>query len=84
MALFIILLCCSAIPPFCFLFINCSSCWVNVWDVSRVLLEKIEGPSYLQNKEKQNAYLVKHPYVAKKLNINIVSVEKKGSFIYLH
>ena len=50
----------------------------NFWDVSRILLEKIEGPSYLQNKEKQNDYLVKHPYVAKKLNINIVSVEKKG------
>ena len=50
----------------------------NFWDVSRILLEKIEGPSYLQNKEKQNDYLSKHPYVAKKLNINIVSVEKKG------
>ena len=38
----------------------------------------VEGPSYLQNKEKQYDYLVKHPCVAKKLNINIVSVEKKG------
>ena len=31
----------------------------NFWGVSRVLLEKIEGPSYLQNKEKQNDYFVK-------------------------
>ena len=44
----------------------------NLWDVSGTLLEKIEGPSYLQNKEKQNDYLVKNPYVARKLNINIV------------
>ena len=50
----------------------------NFWDVSRILLEKIKGPSYLHSKEKQNEYLVKHPYVAKKLDVNTVSVEKKG------
>ena len=31
----------------------------DYWNVSEVLLEKIEGPSYLKNKEKQN--LMKHP-----------------------
>ena len=43
----------------------------NFWDVSRVLLEKIEGTSYLQSKEKHNAYLMENPYVARKRNINI-------------
>ena len=30
----------------------------NFWDVSRILLEKIECLSCLQNKEKHNDYLV--------------------------
>ncbi len=43
----------------------------NYWDVSRVLLEKIEGNSYLVNKEKHNKYLVDNPFVAKKRGINL-------------
>ena len=43
----------------------------NFWEVSRILLDKIEGPSYVHNKERHNEYLVDHPYVAKKKNINI-------------
>ena len=43
----------------------------NFWDVSRIVLDKIEGPSYLDNKEKHNSYLVDNPYVAKKRNINL-------------
>ena len=40
-------------------------------DVSRIVLDKIEGPSYLDSKEKHNSYLADNPYVAKKLNINL-------------
>jgi len=43
----------------------------NFWDVSRIVLDKIEGPSYLNSKEKHNSYLIDNPYVAKKQNINI-------------
>ena len=43
----------------------------NFWDVSRIVLDKIEGPSYLDSKEKHNSYLVDNPYVAKKRNINL-------------
>ena len=43
----------------------------NFWDVSRIVLEKIEGPSYLVNKARHNEYLAKNPYAAKKLNINL-------------
>ena len=42
----------------------------NFWDVSRVLLDKIEGPSYVESKERHNAYLIENPYVARKCNIN--------------
>ena len=42
----------------------------NFWDVSRVLLDKIEGPSYVESKERHNAYLIENPYVARKRNIN--------------
>ena len=41
------------------------------WRVSSVVLSKIEGVGYLENKRKHNEYLVKHPYVAKKLFINM-------------
>ena len=44
----------------------------DYWNVSEVLLEKIEGPSYLKNKVKHNEYLLKHPYVAKKQSINLM------------
>jgi len=51
---------------------NCDSISeCNFWDVSRIVLDKIEGPSYLDNKEKHNSYLVDNPYVAKKRNINL-------------
>ncbi len=43
----------------------------NFWDVSRVLLEKIEGQSYLGNKERHNTYLAGNPFVAKKRGINL-------------
>ena len=45
----------------------------NFWHVSEVLLEKIEGPTYLANKEKHNKYLRENPYVAKKRLINLFS-----------
>ena len=41
------------------------------WRVSNVVLSKIEGVGYLENKRKHNEYLVSHPYVAKKLFINM-------------
>ena len=43
----------------------------NFWDVSRVILDKIEGTSYLKNKEKHNVYLADNPFVAKKRGINL-------------
>ena len=43
---------------------GCNTCSEsNFWDVSRVLLEKIEGPSYLESKKKHNAYLIDNPFV---------------------
>ena len=51
---------------------ECTSCKdSNFWDVSRVLLEKIEGQSYLNDKKKHNQYLKENPYVAKYRGINI-------------
>ena len=44
----------------------------DYWNVSEVLLEKIEGPAYLKNKVKHNEFLLKHPYVAKKQSINLM------------
>ena len=44
---------------------------VNYWDVSDEVLSRIEGPTYLANKEKHNSYLTLNPYVAKKKFINI-------------
>ncbi len=43
----------------------------NFWEVSQLVLEKIEGPSYLLNKEKHNKYLLDNPIVAKKKGINL-------------
>ena len=37
---------------------------------------KIEGASYVSNKEKHNDYLWLHPYVAKKRFINLYSTGK--------
>ena len=44
----------------------------DYWNVSEVLLEKIDGPSYLKNKVMHNEFLLKHPYVAKKQSINLI------------
>ena len=43
----------------------------NFWEVSDEVLCKIEGKSYVQNKDKQNEFLKRNPYVAKKKGINI-------------
>ena len=53
---------------------NCHKANVgNFWEISDDVLSRIEGPSYLANKEKHNDYLKLHPYVAKKKFINLYS-----------
>ena len=47
----------------------------NFWDVSRVLLDKIEGPSYIYSKDRHNEYLRIDPFVAKKRCINNFKVD---------
>ena len=42
----------------------------NFWEVSDILLDKIEKGS-IESREKQTAYLKENPYVARKLGINI-------------
>ena len=42
----------------------------NFWEVSNIVLDKIEGKNYLKNKELHNRYLMKNPKIAKKLFIN--------------
>ena len=51
----------------CDLHIDCG----NFWEVSDIVLSKIEGPSYINNKSKHNEYLKKNPYAAKKLFISL-------------
>ena len=46
------------------------------WNVSNEVLGKIEGPSYLSNKETHNEYLWFHPFVAKKRFVNLYSTGK--------
>ena len=41
------------------------------WRVSRIVLSKIEGAGYLENKRKHNEYLSSNPFAAKKLFINM-------------
>ena len=41
------------------------------WRVSSIVLSKIEGVGYIENKRKHNEYLSSHPFVAKKLFINM-------------
>ena len=41
------------------------------WRVSSIVLSKIEGVGYFENKRKHNEYLSNHPFVAKKLFINM-------------
>ena len=50
-------------------------CVGNYWDVSHEVLSRIEGSTYLANKEKHNAYLQLNPFVAKKkfINVNVTS-----------
>ena len=43
----------------------------NYWEVSYLILDKIEGPNYLSNKEKHNQFLKSNPWVAKKRFINL-------------
>ena len=43
----------------------------NFWDVSEVVLNKIEGKSYLDNKVKQLEYLKHNPGVAIRKGINL-------------
>ena len=50
---------------------NINSVSGNFWEVSYEVLSRIEGPSYLANKEKHNKYLSSNPHVAKKRFINM-------------
>ena len=43
----------------------------NYWDISDEVLSRIEGPNYVDNKKKHNAYLKMKPFVARKKFINI-------------
>ena len=47
----------------------------NFWDVSRVLLDKIEGPSYVESKEKHNAYLIENPYAGRPGNVTSIHAD---------
>ena len=50
---------------------NCNSSHDNnYWEVSNLIIEKIEGSNYLANKEKFNRYLLENPFVARKKGIN--------------
>ena len=51
----------------------------NYWEVSNLIIDKIEGKSaYLENKDKFNQYLLDNPFIARKKGINIYS-SKQGS-----
>ena len=43
----------------------------NYWEVSDIVLGKIEGKNYLTNKARQNLYLKSKPKVAKRKGINV-------------
>lgn len=43
----------------------------NFWEVSDQVIAKVEGPSYLRNKERQTEYLKQNPGVAKRKGVNI-------------
>ena len=43
----------------------------HFWEVSVEVLQKIEGPNYLENKLKQNEFLKSNPKVAKRKGINL-------------
>ena len=48
----------------------------HFWEVSEMVLSKIEGPNYLYNKGKHNEYLHRNPWVAKKKFINLYKSQK--------
>ena len=43
----------------------------HYWEVSRLVLDRVESGSYLENKESHNTYLRSNPFVAKKKFINL-------------
>ena len=43
----------------------------NFWEVSDEVINKIEGVSYVRNKEKQISYLKSNPAVAKRKGVNL-------------
>ena len=43
----------------------------NFWEVSNIVLAKIEGVNYIEKKKQQVQYLYKNPCVAKRKGINI-------------
>ena len=48
----------------------------HFWDVSRLIIDKIEGnPYYSLNKNNFNNFLIENPYVAKKKGINTKMVK---------
>ena len=49
------------------------ACVGHFWEISDEVLSRIEGPSYVANKDKHNAYLKLNPYLAKKKFINLQS-----------
>ena len=50
------------------------SCENNYWEVSNLILEKIEGNSdYLVNKSKFNKFLIENPFIARRKGINTFS-----------
>ena len=42
----------------------------NFWEISNIVLEKIEGPNYVKNKVAYNEYLLENPFVARRRGIN--------------
>ena len=43
----------------------------NYWDISDLILSKIEGPSYLKNKAVYNQYLLDNPVIARRRGVNL-------------
>ena len=43
----------------------------NYWEVSNIVIDKIEGPNYNQNKQVQNEFFRNNASVAKRKGINI-------------
>ena len=49
----------------------------NYWEISYLILDKIEGSNYLNNKAKHNEYLESNPWVARKRYINLYKEPEK-------